>query len=131
LKLENTFTAEAAMNASGENLVFDTTGSVAHIHEDTQKMLRENCLVVHLDVGENSLSELIENFFLKPKPVCWSGYFEQETNEDTKAAIRRCYPKLLHARLQKYRELAHINILAKDLFDADGKKTLEVIQSYL
>lgn len=131
LELENACTKQAAIETNGKNLVFDTTGSVVHLEQETLIVLKENCLVVHLDVGEGSLSRMVEQFFLKPKPVAWCGYFFQEAGESNEAALRRSYPILLRERLKKYRQLAHVTIPAKDLYDTSGVQTLEIIKRYL
>ena len=131
LILENQFTKNAAMHSGGKNLVFDTTGSVTHLEKNTLETLRGNCLVVHLDVGEDSLESMIENFFLKPKPVCWGNYFGRNDNESPEIALKRCYPVLLHDRLKNYRALAHLNIPATLFFDTSAEETLAIIKSNL
>jgi shikimate kinase len=131
LELENHFTAQAGMQTHGQNLVFDTTGSVAHLREETLKVLRENCLMVHLDVGEDSLLHMIEKFFKEPKPVAWCGYFSQQEGESEEAALRRCYPTLLSERLRHYRELAHLTIPASEVYNKTGEETLSIICSRL
>lgn len=131
LELENTFTHEAAMQTGGKNFVFDTTGSVVHLESKTLKVLKDNCLVVHLDIGEGSLGEMVERFFVEPKPVAWGEYFTKQEGESDEEALRRCYPKLLQDRLQMYRTLAHLNIPAESLRDTSGEETLKIIKSYL
>lgn len=131
IDLENKFTGQAAMQSPGKNFVFDTTGSVIHLDSSVLDLLRENTLVVHLDVGDESLENLIEQFFRMPKPVAWSGYFTQKSGESEESALRRCYPTLLQERLKRYRALAHINIDASELHDASGEQTLAIIRSKL
>ncbi len=131
LELENHFTREASMKTGGKNFVFDTTGSVVHLLPATLQVLKENCLVVHLDIGEDSLEKMVENFFLKPKPVAWGEYFVLQEGESEEAALRRCYPTLLRERLQKYRELAHINIQAQSLRDTSAAESLSRIRAGL
>lgn len=131
IELENEFTGRAAMQSLGKNFVFDTTGSVIHLDTAVLKLVRENTLVVHLDVGEESLEDLMNVFFLKPKPVCWSGYFFHEKGESEESALRRSYPILLKERLKRYRELAHININAREMRSLSGNKTLSIIRGKL
>lgn len=131
LELENEATRKASMEMSGKNLVFDTTGSVAHLESSTLKLLKDNCLVVHLDVGEESLTEVIDRFFKKPKPVAWSGYLTREAGESEEAALRRCYPTLLKDRLATYRALAHLTIPAPLVRDTSAQETLEIIKKHL
>lgn len=131
LELENRFTRNASMQANGQNLVFDTTGSVVHLEPDTLALLRENTLVVHLDVGDSSLEELIQRFYTEPKPVAWCGYYHEGQGETTEAAIQHSYPGLLAERLKRYRELAHMSIPVSQLRDTTGVQTLATIRSYL
>lgn len=131
LELENALTRNASMQTDGKNLVFDTTGSVVHLEEKTLTVLRENCVVVHLDVGDDSLEELVSRFFETPKPVAWCGHLSRQPNENPKESLRRCYPKLLEFRLSNYRKLAHVNIPAHKVRDKNARDTLEVIKNHL
>lgn len=131
LELENLYTAHAAMQTHGKNLVFDTTGSVIHLQPETLQILSDNCLVVNLEVPEDSLQALIEKFFEEPKPVAWCGRFNQLPGEDTNTALRRCYPALLHARLSAYRAVSHITIPAPFVRDTTADETLRIIQEAL
>ena len=131
LELENEFTRHASMSTNGKNLVFDTTGSVAHLPEDTVNILRDNCLVVHLDVGENSLEEMMARFRKDPKPVAWCGYFTAQEGETDNEAFERCYPKLLKDRLSSYRTIAHVNVPASALRDTSGDETINIIKTHL
>lgn len=131
LELENKATLHASMQTEGKNLVFDTTGSVIHLSDETLQSLRENCLIIHLDVGDDSLSSLIEKFFTEPKPVCWAGHFTKREGESDRDALARSYPELLKERLFQYRALAHINIPARLLYDTSGADTLTLIRERL
>lgn len=131
LDLEDTYTKYAAMKTGGKNLVFDTTGSVIHLPQKTLDLLRENCLVVHLDTGDAELHSMIEKFFMTPKPVAWSGHFNLSPGESELDALKRCYPALLSNRLSLYRKLSHINIPAQSVRDTSAQVTLKTIQSYL
>src|SRR3989344_8362227 len=131
IELENEFTGRAAMQSPGKNFVFDTTGSVIHLDKTVLELMRENTLVVHLDVGEESIEALMDQFFKMPKPVAWSGYFNQNEGESEESSLRRCYPILLTERLKRYRTLANININSRELYDMSGNETLEIIRSKL
>jgi shikimate kinase len=131
LALENKYTRQSAMNTDGKNLVFDTTGSVVHLEPETLSILHQNCLMVHLDVGDDSLEPLIKKFFAHPKPVAWCGHFATTPSETETSALKRCYPKLLAWRLAQYRELAHISVPAKEVYDTSAEETLACIASYL
>jgi len=131
LELESEFTNRAAMSSHGKKLVFDTTGSVAHLAPETHEKLREHTLVVHFDVGEHSIDEMLQRFFKDPKPVAWSGFFSLQPGESAEEAIRRSYPALLSERLKHYRALAHLNIDASELRNLSGRKTLALIRGKL
>ncbi len=131
LELEDTFTGQAAMSAHGKNLVFDTTGSVVHLAPETLRTLREHTLIVHLDVGNDSMEELLVRFFKNPKPVAWSGFFSISPDESAEEAIRRSYPVLLAERLKRYRAIAHLNINASEMRDKTGAETLALIRRKL
>ena len=81
LKVENRLTKQASMQTNGKNLVFDTTGSVVHLDTSTIKVLREYCLVVHLDVREDSLYDMVEKYFKHTKPMIWRGYYNRGAGE--------------------------------------------------
>lgn len=131
LTLEQKFTEEAAMQTNGKNFVFDTTGSVVHLPSSTLAILKENCLLIHLQIEEKQIFSMIEKFFLEPKPVAWCDYFSLQLDESNEDAIRRCYPALLAERLKRYKILAHITIPASEMYDASGKETLEAIRCHL
>lgn len=131
LALEDECTKSAAIQTEGKNLVFDTTGSVIYLTKKTLAVVKKNCLVVHIDVGEDSIEELMERFFKERKPVVWSDFFNIRPGEQEKDALRRCYPALLHDRLQRYRALSHVNIPVTKLHDASGEEILLTIKEHL
>lgn len=131
LELENEFTRQASMRTGGKNFVFDTTGSVPHMEPESLDILRQNCLLVHLDVGEGKLGRMMERFFEKPKPVAWCGHFFVRPGESEEQALRRCYPELLKMRLEKYRELAHVTVPAEEVFNTSADETLSAIRRRL
>ncbi len=131
LDAEDKYTMINTLDTGGKNLVSDTTGSVIYLKADTHNWLEENCLMVNIQVDEKTISELIKNFFEKPKPVIWQGFFNQKENESEREALERCYPKLLSYRLEKYRTMAHVNIPAEKLYNTSGQETLDVIKPYL
>jgi len=131
LDAEGRHTMIDALDTGGKNLVADTTGSIIYLKARMHNWLEENCLLVNIQVNEKMISELIKNFFEKPKPVIWQGFFNQKENESEREALERCYPKLLSYRLEKYRTMAHVNIPAEKLYDTNGQETLDIIKTYL
>jgi shikimate kinase len=131
LKLEDTYTKHASMHTHGQNIVFDTTGSVVHLPQETLALLQDNCLVVHLEIDEARLSDMVEKFFRNPKPVAWSGYFSINPGESEHEALRRCYPILLKERLARYKQLAHVYVPVAEVRDTRGDETLAAIRRHL
>ncbi len=119
------------LDTSGKNLVFDTTGSVIYLADETLRWLKNDCLIVNLDVGEDAIETMIEKFITDPKPVIWKEFFKTIPGESEKETILRCYPELLTDRLARYRTLAHITIPAEELYNKNGAETLAIIQAYL
>lgn len=131
LAAEEKSTHLAQLDTHGKNLVFDTTGSVIYLSSQTIQWLRGECLVVHIDVGEDSISELSNQYFAEPKPVLWGSLFNHSLGEDTMQALRRCYPDLLRYQLEEYRKIAHLTIPLKELYDKNADETLEAIKKHL
>lgn len=131
LELENRFTKRSALAVENGNLVFDTTGSVVHLKGDALDALREHSLMVHLDVGNDSLEPMLERFMKEPKPVVWCGQFSIKPGESEEAALKRSYPELLQMRLAAYRTLAHLNIPVSEVYDTNAADTLAVIRKHL
>jgi shikimate kinase len=108
LTLEERYTT-APLSALA-NVVLDTTGSVVHLPQNVRQNLKEKYLVVHLDVGDESIQMLIDRYFATPKPVIWGEYFSRRPEETVRSALVRSYPQLLHERLKRFRELAHVSV---------------------
>ena len=119
------------LDTGGKNLVFDTTGSVIYLSNKAKNWLHNECLVVNIDVGEDSLKEMEERYLREPKPVIWGTIFEKHKQESEADALARCYPLLLKDRIEKYRDFAHLSIPFIELFNKNGEETLAVIKSKL
>lgn len=131
LEAENKHTMIDFLDTHGKNLVSDSTGSVIYLKEHTHNWLEENCLLVNIEVDKNSTEKLITKYFDNPKPLIWSGFFKQNEGESQNEALSLCYPKLLLNRLEKYRQMSHLNIPAEKFYDKSGQETLSIIKSYL
>lgn len=119
------------LDTNGKNLVFDTTGSVIYLSDAGKQWLHDECLVIHIDIGEDSIPRMLERYLSEPKPVSWDGFLQKQDGETEHQALERCYPLLLHDRLRQYRQFAHITIPVDELFDTSGADALQVIASYL
>ncbi len=131
LELENKFTKTVDVDTNKKNLVFDTTGSVIYLDNNTLNWLKNNTLIVNFDVGENAILGMLEKFFDNPKPLMWNGEFNQQKNETTNNALKRCYPQLLKKRLKLYKQLAHISIPIEKIKDKSAEELLEIIKKEL
>lgn len=94
------------------NVILDTTGSVIYLGSDVLDYLKNTFLIVEFQAGEEVLATLMAAFFTSPKPLVWSGHFNQADGETGNAALRRCYPELLRSRSSQYHALADISIPA-------------------
>ncbi len=102
---------EAAMQndiSTQGNSIIDTTGSVIYLDETLLSELKKTALVVEFRVPPTFIEMMITDFFAHPKPVIWGDIFEQKSDESLNDALRRCYPKLLADRNERYRQLADI-----------------------
>lgn len=121
LNVEEQLTKTAPI-PEGKNFALDTTGSAIYLSEDTLNFLRENFLIVHLETPERSKQEMLQKFFAQPKPLTWGDIFDQDENESTEEALRRCYPKLLEYRTKQYEELGDVHL---EIFDSLNIKSHE------
>lgn len=105
---------EVLKQASGvgaNNVVIDTTGSVIYLPSTILDELRRVSKVVYLEVGEGQIAQMLERFFAHPKPLVWGKHHHKRDGEQShEEALRRCYPKLLEWRKDRYRSLAHVTI---------------------
>ena len=109
LKHEGRLTREASI-PEDYNLVLDTTGSVIYLANDILDYLKKNFLIIHFETPKNMIEQMIENYFLNPKPVVWGDSFYQHDDESHIEALKRCYPELLNFRRQRYLQLKDISI---------------------
>lgn len=119
------------LDTGGKNLVFDTTGSVIYLSGEAKGWLRDQCLVVNIDVGEDAVTEMTRRYFEEPKPFIWGDNFTRTEGESDDEALHRCYPEMLYNRLKAYKEMSHLTIPLAALHDRSGVETLEVIKRHL
>ena len=109
LEWENKLTGNPVV-PEGKNFILDTTGSVVYLTKEIHKYIFENYLVVQLDASESMLQEMEKSFFVTPKTIVGGNLFNQNPGELGIDALRRCYPKLLRDRIDRYRSLADVVI---------------------
>lgn len=106
--MENIFTR--IKNCQKQNIVIDTTGSVAHAGGNICSKLKQCSLVVYIEANENMKEEMFKKYLKKPKPVIFGDVFDIKKNETLKQALKRCYQELLNLRGALYTEYADIII---------------------
>ncbi len=119
------------LDTEWKNLVFDTTGSVIYLSDKAKNWLKNECLIVNIDVGLDAIPEMLEKYIQEPKPVSWNGMLVQKAGESQEESLKRCYPELLKDRLRQYKEFSHVTIASSELKDLSAEETLELIASYL
>lgn len=128
LALEKKHTISPNLKALG-NFVLDTTGSVIYHDNEVKSFLKNNFLVVLLDIPSERLDMMKQQFFEEPKSVFWGDSFSQKKDENNNDALLRCYPQLLEDRMEMYRDWADI-IIPGEISKMEGlsiERFMEVI----
>lgn len=131
LEKEEKYTYLKELDTKWKNLVFDTTWSLIYLSNEAKTWLKDQCLIINIDVWMDSIPHMLERYLEEPKPVSWNGMLTQEPWESKEESLKRCYPKLLEDRLKRYKNFAHITIPAKEFRDLSWIETLELIKKYL
>lgn len=131
LEAEEQCTHLQNLDTGGRNLVFDTTGSVIYLSQETKGWLHDECLTVNIDVNEEYIEKMITKFLDHPKPVIWGDLYQPLKGESEMDTLKRCYPQLLEYRLQQYRDFAHLSVPLTELYDTSAEETLNIIKRYL
>lgn len=100
----------AALEATDEDMVIDTTGSVIYTGDDILQALAANTTVVYFETPASVQEEMRRLYIAEPKPVIWGDSFNKRPGETDTDALKRCYPELLAYRTQKYQKLADITL---------------------
>jgi len=90
--------------------VIDTTGSVIYADAGTLAELRNLTRIIYFEASEQHMDVMLRNYIANPKPVIWGDLYASQANETSQQTLERCYPLLLHERILRYKELAHITI---------------------
>lgn len=92
------------------DIVIDTTGSIIYLTSDLLERLKSQTKIVYLQANQNTTEKMIEKFFSHPKPVIWGEHFQPRIEESSEETLRRCYPKLLEWRQDRYAQIADLII---------------------
>jgi len=109
LSLEEKHTL-AADSSGQKNFILDTTGSVAHLSDEVFERLQKDFLIVHFEASAERIERLVDRFAKYPKPIAWGDFFRQYPGEEEMEAVKKCYPKLLSWRIEKYNQLADTKV---------------------
>jgi shikimate kinase len=93
-----------------EDVVIDTTGSMAHLPRAVQRLLKSSTIVLYLETPPEKQQDMLERFLVEPKPVCWAGHYVPTEGESHKQTLARCYPRLLATRAATYERLSDVKI---------------------
>ncbi|MBI2588790.1 AAA family ATPase [Candidatus Saccharibacteria bacterium] len=100
----------AIKNADLDNTVIDTTGSFAHLDDQTCSRLRQSALMVYIEATSDMKQQMFKLYMRKPKPVVFGDVFRPNEGETDMQTLARCYPKLLEQRSRRYRRYADVII---------------------
>ncbi len=126
---------EEAMNSidytAQKNILVDTTGSVIYLPKPVLDRLKEETIIIYLEATDEIRKLLFDRYISNPKPVVWGSSFNKLHGESDLDALKRCYPKLLEFRSQKYSQLADIIIPHHVLRDTTGRQFLDEVRKRL
>ncbi|MDY6955210.1 MAG: hypothetical protein SWE60_27220, partial [Thermodesulfobacteriota bacterium] len=101
---------ESLDHGSDENIVVDTTGSAIYAGEALLARLAQCATVVHLATPPEVQALTFKAYLTNQRPVLWQDLFTKRPGESHRAALARCYPRLLAAREQLYQHYADVTI---------------------
>jgi len=119
LDIEKRFMAERFPHG----VILDLTGSAIY-HTFELKRVDRTGLIIYLQTSKEAQQEMFEMYINDPKPVCWKGMFQKNSDESDEEALTRCYPMLLEYRTilyEKYADITlpfdvHKNLTTMDMF---------------
>lgn len=91
------------IQASEENMILDTSGSVVYMDSAICERMKSLTSVVYFEDTEETL---VQRYLSNPKPVIWGNHFDQQPGETASHAVVRCYPRLIAHRKKLYDHLA-------------------------
>jgi len=93
-----------------EKIVIDTTGSVIYTGENILARLGQCSTVVHLSTPPKVQELMLKVYLANRRPVLWRDLFAKDPGESNRAALARCYPRLLETRERLYKHFADVTI---------------------
>jgi shikimate kinase len=92
------------------NLVVDMTGSAIYADAETLAKLRRCVRFVYLAITPAVQAQMLAEYIRRPRPLIWSGLFQQEPDEERAAALQRCFGNLIAYREAKYERLCDVKL---------------------
>ena len=117
---KETIATKSAISSKKSNTLIDTTGSVIYVKEDVLEELVNNFYVVYIQVHEDHIERLKNDYFSNPKPLIWNNHYRKINTKSPIESLFACYPELLEARRKAYEKIADKIISSSKILD---KKT--------
>lgn len=92
------------------NLVVDMTGSAIYADAKTLAKLHKWVRFVYLAITPAVQAQMLTEYICRPRPLVWSGVYQQQRGEERAAALRRCYTNLIAYRQDKYERLCDVKL---------------------
>ncbi|MBT4995042.1 MAG: hypothetical protein HOM88_01050 [Hellea sp.] len=117
---KETIATKSAISSKKSNTLIDTTGSVIYVKGDVLEELINNFYVVYIQVHEDHIERLKNDYFSNPKPLIWNNHYRKINTKSHIESLFVCYPELLEARRKAYEKIADKIISSSKILD---KKT--------
>ena len=111
-------------SAPARDIIIDLTGSAIYVDRELLDRLRSLATIVYLAVSPKLHRQMLHDYLAHPRPIVWNTNYQPLPGEVPAATLARCYPRLVAAREQQYREISDV-ILDETLhrdpaFDVDA-----------
>ena len=116
---KETIATKSAISSKKSNTLIDTTGSVIYVKEDVLEELVNNFYVVYIQVHEDHIERLKNDYFSNPKPLIWNNHYRKISTKSPIESLFACYPELLEARRKAYEKIADKIISSSKILDKE------------
>ena len=116
---KETIATKSAISSKKSNTLIDTTGSVIYVKENVLEELVNNFYVVYIQVHEDHIERLKNDYFSNPKPLIWNNHYRKINTKSPIESLFVCYPELLEARRKAYEKIADKIISSSKILDKE------------
>ena len=116
---KETIATKSAISSKKSNTLIDTTGSVIYVKENVLEELVNNFYVVYIQVHEDHIERLKNDYFSNPKPLIWNNHYRKINSISPIESLFVCYPELLEARRKAYEKIADKIISSSKILDKE------------